>query len=1161
MKATKKILSVLLSVVLAAVACVPALASTDYDRAKVAQSDESYISSLTAEETAGIILDWLDRKVASVTSDFDNFEIEIFEGTTVEIPLAIDSVEDILQYVDYTAQLGGDFASLDVSALKGLTRANGDVAFIKGIAQFAADNADTIAKLSQWEEGKTFDLGKVGEYIDTFDDDNAAKKFVQNYINGGELGFKIDASRIVSAVADELKELRLVSEAGAENIKASVNLETLDAYAAVKEIVRLVQEDNETALKTAYTYYLDNLVRPMLKAALGYTRTYGEAADVTVPYTDLAELKKLAGDGEILAKIGDKYYSFKLDASNAVTETKEVIWTQTVSFEPVTAEISSGTGVIGTYKPMSADIAPQIYTTYADKLADTDAAEFIAGTVVPDEYAALMTDENKAPEMKDFFAVKASQGENTLFDLTVEFTDIEKYAEEQASVLALAEIKKAFDAAGVTYGDDLAVSVDITMNYEGWATDDEFIVNVSADAVPSMSGNITYTLPVFGETTVDINTAVSMFKTMGIDVDKMISDEVAKVLTNPVATVVVDNLSGDGSELQGALELASFLDTDFDIDYSVIDFYGNYDAHNGVVGEINDILCGVVKMLTSDEGYASLGLTEGLNDNLTANLQKICDKANEMMSLAKKYLDKNGFEDIVKSFDVDSFFASSHGFNAGMIFDLDFSSVENLYVCGIRIFFDFAAADEEGTLLYDLHMAVEDLDTLEKIAAAFYNVLFERLNETLTTKLASMNYNYTFTPIDAASVTEDNARDVIMTKVADYALYLATFAFEDVVPAFANKAVNDMNANIGTDIPELSFDFGVTPGATWKDTLTATVDRVYEILDGICIPATGFTGTLADKINNLFGSVLPMGSILSNCASDAYCCDITLIDDAVFAKALDGDFGTLLRFFETAEKTEDLADGVPATLATIKAFEHGADAFLPDTVNAEDYTAASLTDFFGAENIALLTSNGIKSAAAQKETLIPALLELVRGYGILPYFCRCEDGEHVFEEAAAIEATCSKEGRTAAKKCTICGKTEGGEVIAKDPSNHVNVVEVAAVEATCTKGGTTAGIKCADCGEVLSGCTPTTPNGHSPVKVAGKVPTCTETGLTDGAVCSVCGETVTAQKEIPAKGHSYGDDGVCTECGEKKPEESKNFFQKIADFFKKIINWFKNLFK
>ena len=93
--------------------------------------------------------------------------------------------------------------------------------------------------------------------------------------------------------------------------------------------------------------------------------------------------------------------------ANAVTDAKEVIWTQSVSLEPVTAEISSAAGVIGTYKPMTADIAPVIYTTYADKLASTEFAQLIAGDTVPEEYASLMTDANKAGEIKDYFAVKA----------------------------------------------------------------------------------------------------------------------------------------------------------------------------------------------------------------------------------------------------------------------------------------------------------------------------------------------------------------------------------------------------------------------------------------------------------------------------------------------------------------------------------------------------------------------------------------------------------------------------------------------------------------------------------------------------------------------------------------------------------------------------------
>lgn len=73
-----------------------------------------------------------------------------------------------------------------------------------------------------------------------------------------------------------------------------------------------------------------------------------------------------------------------------------------------------------------------------------------------------------------------------------------------------------------------------------------------------------------------------------------------------------------------------------------------------------------------------------------------------------------------------------------------------------------------------------------------------------------------------------------------------------------------------------------------------------------------------------------MGSVLANCSSADYACDISKVEGAVFDKAVNGDLDTLLRFFETAEKTDDTAAG----------------AFLPDTIVSENYTASNLTDFF-----------------------------------------------------------------------------------------------------------------------------------------------------------------------------------------------------------------------
>ena len=89
-----------------------------------------------------------------------------------------------------------------------------------------------------------------------------------------------------------------------------------------------------------------------------------------------------------------------------------------------------------------------------------------------------------------------------------------------------------------------------------------------------------------------------------------------------------------------------------------------------------------------------------------------------------------------------------------------------------------------------------------------------------------------------------------------------------------------------------------------------------------------------------------MGSVLANCSSADYACDIAKVESAVFDKAVNGDLDTLLRFFETAEKTDDTTAGIPVSLAVVKAFERAADAFLPDTIVSENYTASDLTDFF-----------------------------------------------------------------------------------------------------------------------------------------------------------------------------------------------------------------------
>jgi len=58
---------------------------------------------------------------------------------------------------------------------------------------------------------------------------------------------------------------------------------------------------------------------------------------------------------------------------------------------------------------------------------------------------------------------------------------------------------------------------------------------------------------------------------------------------------------------------------------------------------------------------------------------------------------------------------------------------------------------------------------------------------------------------------------------------------------------------------------------------------------------------------------------------------------------------------------------------------------------------------------------------------------------------------------------------------------------------------------------------------------------HTMAYKKGKKATCTKSGLTVGEYCTTCGAELVKQEVIPAFGHSYGEDGICTVCGEKDP--------------------------
>lgn len=1133
----KKTLAIILSILmLFSVSPIGVFASeAAYDRAAVANGEG--IDELTHEQMSAVILDWVDRRIAEVTADFESFEVEVMGQTVaVDIP-EIKGVDDLVAYSDYLAQLGGDFANLDTTNLKTLTRENGNLEFIYGVIQFMADNADVFGKVFHWEEGKVFDYGKVGEYIlalDTTDENN--KKivdFYNDYLIGNdiqekfiaeiarEMGYTIPVDEngertetfdetisngILAWFAGLCEENGILSADGIATLK-TYDLRTTDIYALVKNFVGLVQSDNQVKIDTYYNYIFDTVVRTMLKSMLGYTATVGEAVTDTAVadafkavYADLALLEEVSG-GTAYFKNGDAYYQVTV-ADGAVSAVNALTWEQAldINFEPPVVGVYTGANaetLVKEYKPTSKEYKQLIYSTYSEQIA-AEGFE-VAGTTVAEEYAALMVDANKGPAMSECFGVKVTQGEEEISNVIISFDDIETYVNAIALEKANEAAAQMVDGTTITAAEVSAI--DVVMAYEGWATDDEFIVQVTATATAKVK------VTAYGFT-------------MEQDLDA------SGYITNPVAVIVLDDLSGN-LNIDDAKALYDFIDTDFDIDADLLDIAGNYDAYDGAVGQVNHILVGLVDMLVSDSGMATLNLTDGDNNNLTANLQKICDTANNMMAAAEEVMNDEGLQAVIEEMGMSDALNQLNGMKADLLYAIDFSSVEGLYVSAISMALDILDDGTNATVT-EIHTALEGLENLDAMAVAVTDYALGKCIPEVNTALADKGLELTVPAKTTAEVADGSAKDIIMTKLVDVAFEATTWAVDE----FLNDTANDLIANIfgepAIGLPEIKLSFGVEKGATWSDTLAAMVNRVYELADGIIIACDNEYTDTFDKISAVANAILPLGSLASNCASDNFAFDVDLVlNDYIFADALGGDLDGFLGLFETKTKTDDVAADVPVTKALINASEHIVDSIFPDTVNAEDYEATVTVqeDFTSGDNDVVIAANNMKSINARKADLVPAALDLIREAGAIPYFASCD---------------------------------------------HANgTTTVTGTPATCTQAGVEDSVVCNDCGDVISG------GDEIPVleHTYGDWATVTEPGCeTEGLEKRACDCGAQEENVLPATGHADADaDEICDNCDadlaveaepepEEPAEEELSFFEKIINFFRQIIDWFMSLF-
>ncbi len=125
----------------------------------------------------------------------------------------------------------------------------------------------------------------------------------------------------------------------------------------------------------------------------------------------------------------------------------------------------------------------------------------------------------------------------------------------------------------------------------------------------------------------------------------------------------------------------------------------------------------------------------------------------------------------------------------------------------------------------------------------------------------------------------------------------------------------------------------------------------------------------------------------------------------------------------------------------------------------------------------------------------------------------------VTEWIVDTNATCSEEG-TKHKECSQCKASLETAVISK--TAHTEEI-VSGKAATCSENGLTEGKKCSVCNEILVEQTEIATISHTEEIIEGISATCTQTGLTSGKKCSVCKTVLIEQQEIAMLEHNESD--------------------------------------
>lgn len=1055
----KKVLSIVLSILMILSACVVAFAREEYTpSAGYSDYTGKKESELTNDDIASVVLDYVDRLLKAKKSEFNTFETSVLGGSAVNTELQADTVDGLLRYVDYFSVIGGDFASLDVSALNKTRAADGDGAVIYAVIQFVADNAATFAKLFQWKSGKTFNFGKVGTYIENNLAGSEIQKFYTKYLKNGyniqsalinEIASEMDYTPASGEAVDDIIDNGIkdvvtgmlgdvLSADAVAQIKndSNINLKTQDIYTAVQKFFEIVINDLTPVIATYYRYYLDNALRPALKAAYGYNASVAAAvasnsSTVVSAFNsayDADTLKKIASS-PVIYQYNSKCYSMTVSNGTA-TQANAITWEGGYELTAPMAKIYTyGTGSsavtlsyggstykgksIREYYPRNENITVNVYTPFRDQVTDATLSALIKGTDVPASYSSLISGATNVSGIKNFVGAAVYQ-DDVLIDgstVVVKLSDIKTTADTAAKNAAKAAAQgfvDALSAGGIEFLSSPSVGTPtVTAAYNGYATADEFIATYKPSVTETVSvwvntsaGDYTIqgTIDLVNKKLVLTGDVLSMlgsnvtgpavrslFSSLGMPIGSDNNADITKLLRNSAydatkdaVTVVFDDLSGGGGA-SGAAELENYINSDFVIDPAVVtsDLISNYTQYLGIVGQANHILKQITDMLLTDAGKTWLGLTDAKKNTseFDDNIAKISSKAKTLVSGLTDFATSAGFS-------LDDF---SAGIANDLLWKIDFSSVEKLVSTGIAAILGVINPND-GSTLAKIASAVKNDKTMDNVAKHVISQLIPVAVGKFNDMLDGSGYTYSYAT---------NASRDFYTQITDFGVNVLEFLVGTVANGAVNKFIDSFNKVAGVtgtalEIADVDLKLGATysKSAGYLEKIGAVADRILAMTDGLMTVDAYDASDVLSKASAV-ANVLPLGSLFSNAASPQFSCDFNKIKP-YFDDALNGKLEGVLSMFlvnNGTNKDDDVAYDVTVTFALINAAAHIAGHFFPNAILASRYYSVSqatvLNYFTGSDSVGTIAAATIADINSKKTTLLPAVFGIANDMSLV----------------------------------------------------------------------------------------------------------------------------------------------------------------------------------